>query len=230
MGDAGCDVEAAVVGADDVPGWSELTTLTALVTGLSEAPLGDALAQLDAGDAARLASLRSSFAALAPRDAAVTLRALIQMMNSAMGTPVAYATELTEQAAPEAAAEPTARACNPKRKFNVMAAADKRQPPELWSTGSAFLDGNGANGRDLTTRARRMADKVEPEHGWPVADGCGCAIWCNACKKLQPLGRAFELANWNTHVKRKSHTDAVRELQESADASALATADWGMYA
>jgi len=35
-------VEAAVVGADNVPGWSELTTLTALVTGLSEARLGNA--------------------------------------------------------------------------------------------------------------------------------------------------------------------------------------------
>ena len=65
--------------------------MAALMTGLSEAPLGEVLAHLTAVDASNFAVLRSHVGALGGEDAAKTLRALITMMMGAMDVPVAMA-------------------------------------------------------------------------------------------------------------------------------------------
>ena len=71
-----------------------------------------------------------------------------------------------------------------------------------------------ADGGDLTVRAARMAARVDKDHGCPVADGCGLAVWCQVCNKIQPLARPFELQNWTKHVESNMHKQAVEKRQD----------------
>ena len=111
----------------------ELQKLAALMTGLSQAPLGEVLAHLTAEDASNLATLRSHVGALGGEDAARTLRAFITMMMGAMNVPVVTAclVEQAEVAADVVAGEqePAEQAASPARKkckLKLLTTAEKR--------------------------------------------------------------------------------------------------------
>ena len=123
----------------------ELKKLAALMTGLSEAPLGEVLQHLTAEDASNLAALRSHVGALGAEDAAKTLRAFISMMMGAMDVPVATAclVEQADVAADVVAAElePAEQAPAPTgKKCKIRTSAEKRMKPVLWDHHNDFLD------------------------------------------------------------------------------------------
>ena len=84
---------------------------------------------------------------------------------------------------------------------------DKRVKPALWKVGTPF---ELLNGTDATARMARMAAAVADNCGVPVADGCGKGVWCEACRKLQPLAKPFDRQNWRTHTLRRKHTAAAQ--------------------
>ena len=75
-------------------------------------------------------------------------------------------------------------------------------------------------------RAEQLAAKVERQYGWPAADGRGRIIWCEACKKVQPLAQEFDTWAWNKHARSSAHKKAVHELERER----LSMANWGMCA
>lgn len=84
---------------------------------------------------------------------------------------------------------------------------DKSTKPPLWVVGSAIV----VSGKDVSARMDAMAAKVEAAGGKPAAgEGAGRGIWCEPCRKLQPLAKAFELFPWNKHVDTDKHKAAAR--------------------
>ena len=157
-------------------------------------------------------------------------RAFITMMMGAMNVPVVTAclVEQAEVAADVVAGEqePAEQAASPARKkckLKLLTTAEKRMKPVLWDHHNSFLD---ANGGDLTIRAEQLAAKIESQYGWPAADGRGRAVWCEACKKVQPLHREFDAWAWNKHVTSQAHKKAVCELERER----MSMANWGMCA
>ena len=98
---------------------------------------------------------------------------------------------------------------------------DKRVKPALWKPGTPFTLLNGA---DATARMARMAASVAGDCGVPADDGCGQGVWCEACRKLQPLPKPFDLQNWRTHTMRNAHKQAAA-LQRSLASAVPAPPD-----
>ena len=110
-----------------------------------------------------------------------------------------------------------------RKKAKLLTAAEKRMKPVLWDHHNDFLD---ADGGDLTVRAKQLAAKVVRQYGWPAVDGRGRVVWCEACKKVQPLHKEFDTWAWNKHVRSSAHKKAAHELERER----LSMANWGMCA